>query len=129
MIIHILKICSWWCKIIHNFILNIKEQKSIVVIQSLWYMEWYFARTSKKVLTQTDVCNYVSAIMSYTTFQACNSDINENYVERCYLSCDRIVRKNYINPLSATLPSYRKESIDLHSKSIDWFLYEGNTGT
>ena len=27
------------------------------------------------------------------------------------------------------LPSYRNQSIDLHSKSIDWFLYEGNTGT
>ena len=27
------------------------------------------------------------------------------------------------------MPSYRRnESIDLHSKSIDWFLYEGNTG-
>ena len=26
------------------------------------------------------------------------------------------------------LPSYRNQSIDLHSKSIDWFLYEGNTG-
>ena len=27
------------------------------------------------------------------------------------------------------MPSYRNQSIDLHSKSIDWFLYEGNTGT
>ena len=27
------------------------------------------------------------------------------------------------------LPSYRNQSIDLHSKLIDWFLYEGNTGT
>ena len=27
------------------------------------------------------------------------------------------------------LPSYRNQSIDLHSKSIDWFLYEGNTDT
>ena len=27
------------------------------------------------------------------------------------------------------LPSYRNESIDLLCKSIDWFLYEGNTGT
>ena len=26
------------------------------------------------------------------------------------------------------LPSYRNQSIDLQSKSIDWFLYEGNTG-
>ena len=26
------------------------------------------------------------------------------------------------------LPSYRNQSIDLHSKSIEWFLYEGNTG-
>ena len=27
------------------------------------------------------------------------------------------------------LPSYRNQSIDLHSKPIDRFLYEGNTGT
>ena len=27
------------------------------------------------------------------------------------------------------LPSYRNQSIDLQSKSIDWFLYKGNTGT
>ena len=27
------------------------------------------------------------------------------------------------------LPSYRNQSIDLHSKSIDWFLYEDNTFT
>ena len=26
------------------------------------------------------------------------------------------------------LPSYRNQSIDLLCKSIDWFLYEGNTG-
>ena len=26
------------------------------------------------------------------------------------------------------LPSYTNQSIDLDSKSIDWFLYEGNTG-
>ena len=26
-------------------------------------------------------------------------------------------------------PSYRSQSIDLRCKSIDWFLYEGNTGT
>ena len=26
------------------------------------------------------------------------------------------------------LPSYRNQSIDLMWKSIDWFLYEGNTG-
>ena len=26
------------------------------------------------------------------------------------------------------LPSYRNQSVDLQGKSIDWFLYEGNTG-
>ena len=31
--------------------------------------------------------------------------------------------------LSAVLSSYRNQSIDFHSKSIDWFLYEGNAGT
>ena len=35
----------------------------------------------------------------------------------------------FLNPLSVMLPSYKNQSIDLHSKSIDWFLYEGNTGT
>ena len=27
------------------------------------------------------------------------------------------------------LPSYRNQLIDFHSKPIDWFLYENNTGT
>ena len=34
-----------------------------------------------------------------------------------------------LNPLSASVALYRNQSIDLQSKSIDWFLYEGNTGT
>ena len=32
------------------------------------------------------------------------------------------------NPLSASVVSYRNQSTDLHSKSTDWFVYEGNTG-
>ena len=34
-----------------------------------------------------------------------------------------------INTLRASVASYRNQSIDLHSKSIDWFLYESNTST
>ena len=34
----------------------------------------------------------------------------------------------YLTHYMPVLPSYRNQSIDLHSKSIDWFLYEGNTG-
>ena len=49
------------------------------------------------------------------------SDINEMYK----LS---IFYRGVFNPLMPVLPSYRNQSIDLHSKSIDWFLYEGNTG-
>ena len=26
------------------------------------------------------------------------------------------------------LPLYRNQLVDLHGKSIDWFLYEDNTG-
>ena len=33
------------------------------------------------------------------------------------------------NLLSASVASYRNQSSDLLCKSIDWFLYEGNTGT
>ena len=32
-------------------------------------------------------------------------------------------RPKLLNPLSASV------ALDLHSKSVDWFLYEGNTGT
>ena len=32
-----------------------------------------------------------------------------------------------INPLNASVALMWKQSIDLHSKSVDWFLYEGNT--
>ena len=49
------------------------------------------------------------------------SDINE----MCKLS---IFYRGVFNPSMPVLPSYRNQSIDLHSKSIDWFLYEGNTG-
>ena len=49
------------------------------------------------------------------------SDINEMYK----LS---IFYRGVFNPSMPVLPSYRNQSIDLHSKSIDWFLYEGNTG-
>ena len=35
----------------------------------------------------------------------------------------------YFNPLKAIVALNRNQLIDLHSKSIDWFLYEGNTGT
>ena len=29
------------------------------------------------------------------------------------------------NSLNASVASYRNQYIDLHSKSIDWFLYDG----
>ena len=36
--------------------------------------------------------------------------------------------KNRLTHYVPVLLSYRNQSIDLHSKSIDWFLHEGNTG-
>ena len=39
------------------------------------------------------------------------------------------VRMLYLTHQVPVLPSYRNQSIELHSKLIDWFLYEGNTGT
>ena len=39
------------------------------------------------------------------------------------------VQSNLINSLiTRRLPSYRNQAIDLKSKSIDWFLYEDNSG-
>ena len=36
--------------------------------------------------------------------------------------------KALLNSLNAKLPSYRNRSIDFQSKSIEWFLYDGNFG-
>ena len=33
-----------------------------------------------------------------------------------------------LNLLTANVPSYRNQSVDLQSKSTDWFLYNGNIG-
>ena len=33
-----------------------------------------------------------------------------------------------INPLTTNVPIYRNQSVDLQSKSTDWFLYDGNIG-
>ena len=41
-------------------------------------------------------------------------------------------KRQYVRPCklsSPWLPSYRNLSIDLQNKSIDWFLYEDNTGS
>ena len=44
-------------------------------------------------------------------------------------SSDSCYKKNKERTCSLyVLSSYRNKSIDLHSKSIDWFLYDGNTG-
>ena len=32
------------------------------------------------------------------------------------------------NPLTANVPIYRNQSVDLQSKSTGWFLYDGNIG-
>ena len=44
------------------------------------------------------------------------------------LTIPRFLRKSK-NRLNTSLPSYRNQSTDLLRKSIDWFLYEGNTDT
>ena len=38
-----------------------------------------------------------------------------------------IVRGGLIH-YTPKVPSYRNQSIDLQSKSVDWFLYDGNFG-
>ena len=41
----------------------------------------------------------------------------------------KLTKQQVINPLNASVASYGNQSSDLLSKSVDWFLYEGNTGT
>ena len=58
-----------------------------------------------------------------------NLDIQIVYVYHLHLLWGRIVffKDKLFNPSNARV-ALRKQSIDLHNKSIDWFLYEGNTG-
>ena len=50
-----------------------------------------------------------------------NAGKNQNYVKRLPLVSTK--RSHILNPLSASVAS------DLLCKLIDWFLYEGNSGT
>ena len=50
-----------------------------------------------------------------------NAGANQNYVKRLPLVFTK--RSHILNPLSASVAS------DLLCKLIDWFLYEGNSGT
>ena len=54
--------------------------------------------------------------------------IATTYGEKYFKGAFRITTLTMINPLSASI-ALRNKSIDLHNKSIDWFLYEGNAGT
>ena len=45
------------------------------------------------------------------------------------MTTEKITGIFYLTHQVPVLPSYRNQSIDLHSKSIYWFLYEGNTGS
>ena len=49
-----------------------------------------------------------------------------NYTQKTH---DLLLTHVYLTHYVPVLPSYRNQSIDLLCKSIDWFLYEGNTGT
>ena len=40
----------------------------------------------------------------------------------------KLYEKSQLTYEVPVLPSYRNQSIDMHSKSIDWFQYEGDTG-
>ena len=64
---------------------------------------------------------YVSFLVSRSPYEEVQKYLNEK-------SYSHEIGNIIINPLNAVLPSYRNQSTDLHSKSIDWFLYEGNTG-
>ena len=45
------------------------------------------------------------------------------------MTTEKITGTFYLTHQVPVLPSYRNQSIDLLCESIDWFLYEGNTGT
>ena len=58
--------------------------------------------------------NWVSAFL--------HKNRTSKYMSKCW------IKKTKLTHLVPVLPSYRNLSIDLHNKSIDWFLCEGNTG-
>ena len=59
----------------------------------------------------------------------------ENVLEKhwkqcpCLLKLEDFFQQLYLAHEVPVVPSYRNQSIGLRSKSIDWFLYEGSTGT
>ena len=49
------------------------------------------------------------------------------FIQESEIKSKTVMLPSYRNQ-SIDLPSYRNHSIDLQTKTIDWFLYEGNTG-
>ena len=57
--------------------------------------------------------------------------VHVKYVESLFINMQKQNRTDVslFNTLIPVLPSNRNQSFDLHSKSVDRFLYESNTGT
>ena len=50
------------------------------------------------------------------------------FIVKCVKVHNKEMSRKILNPLSANVALIKNVLIDLHNKSIDWFLYEGNTG-
>ena len=50
------------------------------------------------------------------------------FIVKCVKVYNKEMSRKILNPLSASVALIKNVLIDLHNKSIDWFLYEGNTG-
>ena len=61
-----------------------------------------------------------------------NKQTKQKQKEKIYLSLIKMIQNDLndgtLTHYKSKLPSYRNQSTDLVGKSIDWFLYEGNTG-
>ena len=136
------KLTNWWCKPFMKLISLFKSSERLNMISSTMDIEfaWYSCELRFSFLHRPfmDSEKHRKAVEwvkhGYWT-------ISEIYKKGKGLFFVTNQKVSHFNLTSATrsiitlthyvtvLPSYRNQSTELHGKSIDWFLYEGDTDT
>ena len=130
--------------LMNNSVCVLSSDYSVYYI--LLHVALYFQKQSPRCVLSKRSSKNMQQIYRGTLLLKCDLNLQSNFIEitlrhRCSpVNLLHIFKtpfsKNtsgwlllYFNHQVPVLPPYRNQSIDLQSKLVDWFPYEGNTGT
>ena len=81
-----------------------------------------------KTLGITHSMRLLEAVAQRCSVKKLSLEITQNSQENTRARVSFLIKLTWSTHYTPELPSYRKQPIDLQSKSIDWFLYDSNFG-